>query len=44
MRLVVNSDSDEPAHRRNGSMFVFCVGDCQFKSKATPASADACVK
>ena len=26
----------------NGSVFVFCVGECPFKPEATPTSTDAC--
>ena len=31
-----------PGRWHNGGAFVFCAGDCLFKSEPTPTSADAC--
>ena len=33
---------NEQGRWHNGSLFVFCLGDCQFESKPSPTSADAC--
>ena len=36
--------SSKPGRWRNGGAFVFCAGDCPFKSEPTHTSADACEK
>ena len=39
---MIKEQVTTPDHWHHGSAFAFYVGDCPFKSKPTPTSADAC--
>ena len=40
--IQVNKWYIKPGRWHKGSAFVFCLGDCPFKSEPSPTSADAC--